>query len=42
LEADPVQMPHIARILEDRGYSDIQMYSDLSGRARVIGGRYSE
>jgi release factor glutamine methyltransferase len=42
MEADPAQMTVIARILEDRGYSDIQMYRDLTGRQRVIGGRYSQ
>jgi release factor glutamine methyltransferase len=41
MEADPAQMPVAAGILERRGYSDIQMYKDLTGRARVIGGRYS-
>ncbi|MDR2740849.1 MAG: peptide chain release factor N(5)-glutamine methyltransferase [Treponema sp.] len=41
MEADPAQMTAIVRILEDRGYSDIQMYRDLAGRQRVIGGRYS-
>jgi release factor glutamine methyltransferase len=41
MEADPDQMTAIARVLEDRGYSDIQMYRDMAGRMRVIGGRYS-
>jgi release factor glutamine methyltransferase len=42
MEADPAQMAVIAGILEERGYSDIQMYKDLAGRRRVIGGRYSK
>ncbi|MDR2070026.1 MAG: peptide chain release factor N(5)-glutamine methyltransferase [Treponema sp.] len=42
MEADPDQMTIIAAILECRGYSDIQMYRDLTGRPRVISGRYSE
>ncbi|MDR0388208.1 MAG: peptide chain release factor N(5)-glutamine methyltransferase [Treponema sp.] len=40
MEADPNQMAAAACILEDRGYSDIQMYKDLAGRMRVIGGRF--
>jgi release factor glutamine methyltransferase len=40
MEADPDQMTTIAWILERRGYSDIQMYRDLTGRTRVISGRY--
>jgi release factor glutamine methyltransferase len=42
MEADPAQMPVVAGVLERRGYSDIQRYKDLTGRTRVIGGRYSE
>ncbi|MDR0760867.1 MAG: peptide chain release factor N(5)-glutamine methyltransferase [Treponema sp.] len=41
MEADPDQIRTIAGILESRGYSDIQMYRDLAGQMRVIGGSYS-
>lgn len=41
MEADPDQIKTIARILESRGYSDIQIYRDLAGQMRVIGGRYA-
>jgi release factor glutamine methyltransferase len=41
METDPAQITVVARILEDRGYGDIQMYKDLTGRQRVIGGRYT-
>ncbi|MDR2246551.1 MAG: peptide chain release factor N(5)-glutamine methyltransferase [Treponema sp.] len=41
MEAEPDQIRTIAGILESRGYSDIQMYRDLAGQMRVIGGSYS-
>jgi release factor glutamine methyltransferase len=40
LEADPRQMPRIAALLEQRGFLDIQTFTDLSGAERVTGGRY--
>jgi len=40
LEADPRQMPAIADLYKEAGFSDIQTYADLSGRERVIGGIY--
>ena len=42
MEADPRQMSNITILLEKRGFSDIQLYKDLSGERRVIGGRYEE
>jgi release factor glutamine methyltransferase len=41
LEADPRQMKEINKILEQANFCDIQIYQDLSGRQRVIGGRKS-
>jgi release factor glutamine methyltransferase len=38
LEADPGQMPALARILEQRGYRTIRLHKDLSGSDRVIEG----
>jgi len=40
LEADPRQMPAIADMYKEAGFSDIQTHKDLSGRERVIGGNY--
>jgi release factor glutamine methyltransferase len=40
LEADPRQMKKIAGIFEKNGFTGVQTYNDLSGRERVIGGRY--
>jgi len=39
LEADPRQMEQITILLEKKGFIDIQLYKDLSGANRVIGGR---
>jgi release factor glutamine methyltransferase len=39
LEADPAQMTAVSHLLEERGYSDIQTYKDLTGEPRVIGGK---
>jgi release factor glutamine methyltransferase len=39
LEADPRQMKTIRSELAKRGFTDIQIYKDLSGAERVIGGR---
>ncbi|GHV78128.1 release factor glutamine methyltransferase [Spirochaetia bacterium] len=39
MEADPRQMTAITLILEKKGYRDIRIYQDLSGRDRVIAGR---
>jgi len=38
LEADPRQMEKIAPLLAGKGFYDIKLYKDLSGRERVIGG----
>jgi release factor glutamine methyltransferase len=38
MEADPRQMPALARILKKKGYRDLALHRDLSGRDRVIGG----
>ena len=38
LEADPVQMPTIAGLLEKNSFINIQTYRDLADRERVIGG----
>jgi release factor glutamine methyltransferase len=38
MEADPRQMALITLILEKKGYRDINIYQDLSGRDRVITG----
>jgi release factor glutamine methyltransferase len=40
LEADPRQMEQIIILLEKKGFLDIQLYKDLSGTNRVIGGRF--
>jgi release factor glutamine methyltransferase len=40
LEADPRQMEQIIILLDKRGFKDIQLYKDLSGQSRVIGGRF--
>ena len=40
LEADPRQMDDITAILKKRGFVDIQLFKDLSGADRVIGGRF--
>jgi release factor glutamine methyltransferase len=39
LEADPRQMEQIKILLDKKGFKDIQLYKDLSGQNRVIGGR---
>jgi len=39
LEADPRQMEQIKILLENKGFLDIQLYKDLGGSQRVIGGR---
>jgi hypothetical protein len=41
MEAEADQIRTIACILESRGYNDIQIYRDLAGQMRVIGGNYS-
>jgi len=40
LEADPRQMEKIKSLLANRGFNDIQLYKDLAGLERVIGGIY--
>ena len=40
MEADPRQMEKIKNLLENRGFIEIIVYNDLSGRQRVIGGKY--
>ncbi|WP_461255643.1 peptide chain release factor N(5)-glutamine methyltransferase [Treponema sp. R80B11-R83G3] len=42
LEADPRQMDKIKDLLEKKGFLDIQLYKDLSGANRVIGGRFEK
>jgi len=42
MEADPRQMRDIAALLEKRGFNNIQLYKDLSGSERVIGGRFEK
>jgi release factor glutamine methyltransferase len=42
LEADPRQMEKITILLEEKRFIDIQLYKDLSGRNRAIGGRFEE
>jgi len=42
LEADPRQMEQITILLEKKGFLDIQLYKDLSGSNRVIGGRFEK
>ncbi|MCL2440866.1 MAG: peptide chain release factor N(5)-glutamine methyltransferase [Treponema sp.] len=42
LEADPRQMHEIQILLDKKGFKDIQLYNDLSGLQRVIGGRYEK
>jgi len=39
LEADPRQMNEITILLAKKGFKDIQLYCDLTGAERVIGGR---
>jgi len=39
LEADPMQMENIKFLLEKRGFQDLKLYKDLSGKNRVIGGK---
>jgi release factor glutamine methyltransferase len=38
LEADPRQMDRITGLLASRGYTNIELYRDLGGSKRVIGG----
>jgi release factor glutamine methyltransferase len=40
LEVDPRQMEQIKILLEKKGFIDIQLYKDLSGTNRVIGGKF--
>jgi release factor glutamine methyltransferase len=40
LEADPSQMQAAGDLLASRAYNDIQLYRDLAGNQRVIGGRF--
>ncbi|MDR1948516.1 MAG: peptide chain release factor N(5)-glutamine methyltransferase [Spirochaetaceae bacterium] len=40
LEADPGQMGNIGHLLASRGYTGIELYRDLAGRRRVIGGTF--
>jgi release factor glutamine methyltransferase len=40
LEASPEQMKEITSLLDKNGFKDIQLYKDLSGQDRVIGGRF--
>jgi release factor glutamine methyltransferase len=40
LEASPQQMETITSLLDKKGFRDIQLYKDLSGQDRVIGGRF--
>jgi len=40
LEADPRQMPAIAVLYKEAGFTNIKTHADLSGRERVIGGIY--
>jgi release factor glutamine methyltransferase len=40
MEADPHQMKKITYLLENKGFSDIKLYNDLSGKKRVITGLY--
>jgi len=42
LEADPRQMEQITILLEKKGFIDIQLYGDLSGSQRVIGGKFEK
>jgi release factor glutamine methyltransferase len=42
MEADPRQMEKIKTLLENRGFSEIIIYNDLSGQQRVIGGKYDK
>ncbi|MDR1905036.1 MAG: peptide chain release factor N(5)-glutamine methyltransferase [Treponema sp.] len=39
LEADPREMYNITEILRNNGFENIEIYRDLAGRDRVIGGR---
>jgi release factor glutamine methyltransferase len=39
LEADPRQMRTITALLDQAGFIEIQIYKDLSGKERVIGGK---
>ena len=40
MEADTQQMQDIAILLDKRGFKDIELYKDLGGHDRVIGGKY--
>jgi len=42
LEADPRQMERITSLLEKKGFLDIQLYKDLGGANRVIGGKFEK
>jgi len=42
LEADPRQMEEIKTLLAKRGFSSLQLFKDMSGADRVIGGRFEE
>jgi release factor glutamine methyltransferase len=41
MEADPRQMQDIAALLANRGFEPVQTYRDLSGRERVISGKWN-
>jgi len=42
LEADPRQMEEIKTLLAKRGFTSLQLFKDLSGADRVIGGIFEE
>jgi len=42
LEADPRQMAQITTLFEKNKFKNIQLYKDLSGANRVIGGRFEK
>jgi release factor glutamine methyltransferase len=42
LEADPRQMEQITILLEKNRFNNIQLYKDLSGANRIIGGRFEK
>ena len=42
LEADPRQMDQITTLFEKNKFKNIQLYKDLSGANRVIGGRFEK
>jgi len=42
MEADPMQMEQIKKLLEKKGFTKIKTYNDLSSSERVIGGIYEK